>query len=124
MAILNAFAFVSQDPAGMLNADDPVGPLNDQIIAKTIAREGVLHVICGWGHLGTHRGRDKELMAMLPGQLSCLGLTKGGQPRHPLYLKADAPLLPFGYVVNPSLTSPSNSGTVSACPPPPTSSSG
>lgn len=96
MAILNAFAFISQDPAGMLAAEDPVGPLNDATIERTVAREGVIAVIAGWGVLGTHRGRDKQLVEILRGRLSCLGLTKDGLPRHPLYLRADAPLLPFG----------------------------
>lgn len=97
MAIVNAFAFVSQDPALMLSADDPVGPLNDETIQRAVAREGVSHVVCGWGVLGAHRGRNRVLMEMLMGKLTCLGVTKDGHPRHPLYVKGDAPLQPFGY---------------------------
>ncbi len=101
MAIVNAFAFVSQDPKGMYEAEDPIGPLNDETIRRTIAREGVVATICGWGKIGAHRGRDKHLMAMLPGQLSALKLNKDGSPSHPLYLPANSPLLPFGFAVAP-----------------------
>jgi hypothetical protein len=33
---------------------------------------------------------------MLAGvRLLCLGVTSGGEPRHPLYVRADVPLVPF-----------------------------
>lgn len=53
----------------------------------------------GWGTHGGWRQRDQEvltLLSRLPVRLFCLGLTAGGQPRHPLYARAGSPLLPFG----------------------------
>jgi hypothetical protein len=35
----------------------------------------------------------RELLADVP--LMCLGVTASGAPRHPLYVRADAPLVPW-----------------------------
>ena len=53
--------------------------------------------ICAWG-VHAEAERVAEFMAMareLPAKLECLGITKHGAPRHPLYLRCDAPLLPY-----------------------------
>ncbi len=116
MTIVNAFAFVAQKPEVMLAAVDPVGPLNDEIILRAVEREGVIAVVAGWGPTAAHRGRHAQLMAMLAGKLSCLKVTKDGYPGHPLYLKSDSPLLPFGYTIaTPSLTPAVNPPTLEPC---------
>ncbi len=110
MTILNLFAFRATLPKDMLAAPDPIGPLNDSIIEKTVAREGVLHVIAGWGCHGTHLGRDRQVMELLAGRLSCLRLTKEGHPSHPLYLPAASPLLSFGFSAPLGLDTTTQSG--------------
>ena len=48
-------------------------------------------VLCGWGTHGTHQNAHEKIMAWLPQHtdLYCLGLTKDGLPKHPLYLRRD-----------------------------------
>lgn len=54
-------------------------------------------MICGWGaSKQAEPGRVQHVLALIraAGQVPmCLGMTKDGAPRHPLYLKRDAPLI-------------------------------
>ena len=46
-------------------------------------------VIAGWGVHGEHLGRGAVVAALLRGagrEVRCLGLSKAGHPRHPLYI--------------------------------------
>ena len=84
LAIANLFAYRSTNPAHLRTAEDPVGPLNDRWL-QDLARESDL-VVAAWGDHGRFDQRWKEVAAMRA-ELYCLGMTKLGQPRHPLYLK-------------------------------------
>ena len=91
--ILNLFAFRATDPVDMRNAQDPVGPDNDAAIRRLVSRAGAL--VCAWGVFGRHRDRDIEVMRLLETverspRFECLGLTKDGDPRHPLYLRSSS----------------------------------
>lgn len=93
--VLNLFALRSTDPQGLLAVADPCGPENDRLIAEHTAMIDV--VVCSWGGpyspkaLGalvrTRAVRVKRLLAGHP--LRCLATAKGGEPRHPLYLRGD-----------------------------------
>ena len=75
-------------------AEDPIGPENDRhIMAASLDADGP--VIAAWGVRGTYRDRSMDVMACLQDHPHCLGLTKAGQPRHPLYVRGDAPLIRF-----------------------------
>lgn len=88
---VNLFAFVSTDPMGLTEAADPIGPDNDRHII-TSADEASL-VLVAWGNGGELYGRDLAVTKLLGARpLKCLGRTKDGQPRHPLYLKSETPL--------------------------------
>jgi hypothetical protein len=98
----NLFAWCSTDPSGLRDTDDPVGPANDAAIAE--AARGAAVVVCAWGARGTYLGRASEVLRML-GALGmtprCLGLTRSGEPAHPLYLGrhlVPAPLASAQYV--------------------------
>ena len=96
LAVVNLFALRSTHPRQLPAAADPVGPHNDSFISEH-ARPGGL-VIAAWGTWGQHQGRGAKVAAALAAagvDLMCLGLTKDGQPRHPLYLPASASLIPF-----------------------------
>lgn len=99
LEVVNLFAFRATDPADMKAAEDPVGPNNDQTIREALhASEAPKHVVCGWGVHGSFMDRDKavyELVWNMGYQPMALGVTKDGHPRHPLYLKNDAPLVPW-----------------------------
>lgn len=85
--IVNLFAFRATRPQDLLRAADPVGQGNDAVIAAAARRAG--QILCGWGAHGGHQGRAARVTGLLRGRghaLWHLGLTQGGQPRHPLYL--------------------------------------
>lgn len=47
-------------------------------------------VLVGWGHFGALAGtRPADVMALVGKPVYCLGTTKDGWPKHPLYLRAD-----------------------------------
>ena len=90
----NLFAFRTPSPAKLKMAIDPVGPLNDEHILQE-AKEAHT-VVLAWGTHGTYRDRDKEVLELLgDGALHCLGKTKNGHPRHPLYLPNNTELEEF-----------------------------
>jgi hypothetical protein len=101
IVVMNLFAFRATSPADMKRKGaGAVGPKNDWWL-KSLAEAragGNGPVVCAWGAHGSHLGQDKAVLAILrdagvtPLQL---GLTASGAPRHPLYLRSDAPLQPM-----------------------------
>jgi len=88
--VVNIFAFRATDPRVMRAQGDPVGPGNDAAIVA--AADWADRVVCAWGSHGLHLGRGAAVEAVLrrAGRpLYQLGLTKGGQPKHPLYIGYD-----------------------------------
>lgn len=95
MTVVNLFALRATDPARLRRARDPIGRDNDRHIAEAAA--GADRVVVAWGVHGTLRDRDRAVLALLAGaRPRCLGLTRGGHPRHPLYLSARTRSRPFG----------------------------
>ena len=97
----NLFAYRATSPADMRSARDPIGPENDTALLELFARAraGDLPVLAAWGVHGEHNGRAARVVSMAAGagaRLVCLGVTKDGHPRHPLYIKGSHPFLPFG----------------------------
>lgn len=94
LEVVNLFALRSTDPDMLYDrsAVDAIGPENDTHIAAAV--RSACMVICAWGNHGAlhdrgHSVRDLILARQQPWHL---GLTKIGQPRHPLYLpKATEP---------------------------------
>jgi len=86
--MLNIFAYRATDPKAMREAADPVGPDNDRFLRMYLEEAG-LNIAC-WGTHGSYRSRGEEVIRLLGREnLAHLGLTKGGDPRHPLYLRKD-----------------------------------
>lgn len=86
-AVANLFAWRATRPADLRRASDPVGPANDAVLMDAAA--GAAAILCGWGVHGAHLGRGPAVAARLRSagvELAHLGLTRGGQPRHPLYV--------------------------------------
>jgi hypothetical protein len=88
LLVWNLFAFRATAPADLKRAAEPVGQHNDAAIAMahTLSRRTVL----AWGNHACHLRRGEQVLAGLPADMpvAALGLTKQGQPRHPLYLAA------------------------------------
>ena len=91
-AIINLFALRSPSPAHLLTAPDPVGPENDSYISAQLIEHPI--AICAWGAVHPKlRWRVHEVRGFLHGHNAyCLGKTKAGDPRHPLYLSKDTTL--------------------------------
>lgn len=93
--MMNLFSMVTPFPVE-LQAD--VDPENDRWLEKVSL---VCKVVCfAWGAFGEAPGRyairerAAEMIRRYPGA-HCLGRTKFGSPKHPLYLPADTPIIPF-----------------------------
>ena len=95
LIVANLYALRSPSPSDLWTADDPVGPNNDEWLEILMQRRS--KVICAWGaHAKPDRVSAFLSMAEAANKtLWCLGTTKAGAPRHPLYIRADQPLLPF-----------------------------
>lgn len=90
--IVNLFAFRHTDPKQLLQADDAVGPANDDALRVLTARGA--RTIAAWGGRGRLMGRSGCVGPLLDRPL-CLGTTRRGEPRHPLYVASAAPLVPW-----------------------------
>lgn len=94
--VVNLYALRATDPGELWPHPDPVGTDNDRIIAEH-ARDGL--VVAAWGCHGmaVRRGLEvaQRLAAAGTARLLCAGVTAAGHPRHPLYVRADAPLIPW-----------------------------
>jgi len=84
LLVANLFAFRSTDPGVLREALAPMGPQNDAAIL--LAQQLAGQTICGWGVHGCYRDRGRILRERLQRPLYHLGLTRDGQPRHPLHL--------------------------------------
>ena len=92
LILTNLFAFRSTNPALLGEVSDPIGPDNDNWIASSL--QFVDLTVAAWGVHGCLRERDEDVLELLH-EPHCLGTTKSGAPRHPLYMPADAPLQLF-----------------------------
>ncbi len=94
LVMMNAFAYRATDPRVMKAAFAPVGPDNDYWLlemAKIRRRQGAV-IVAAWGNHGIYRNRHQHILNLFQDAgitLHCLGLTKTGQPKHPLYVSAD-----------------------------------
>lgn len=83
LIVANLFAWRSPYPALLRGTKDPIGPSNDHWLKKLVNQSSA--VVGAWGNHGNYLQRGQAVAAMIP-DLLCLGITKQGQPRHPLYV--------------------------------------
>lgn len=98
--VANLFSLRSTDPAALREHDNPVGPETDSWIEKAARHPDTAYVVAAWGAHGKLGARDADARMLLHSvgkPLYHLGLTKAGQPKHPLYLKSDTPLEEWTY---------------------------
>ena len=96
LEVINLYGWRATDPGKLSGVTDPVGPKNDLIAEVAIKRCDL--TICAWG---AHHAADKRAAEMLrlirrhrPAAF-CLGTTRAGAPKHPLYVKTGTPLVMF-----------------------------
>lgn len=97
--VVNLFAYRATDPKGLLVVSDPVGPENYTYL-KTRARADFDYCVCAFGvvHPQLRKHVARALRILKDKKLMCFGATKGGWPRHPLYMRHDTELQRFHYV--------------------------
>lgn len=97
LVVINLYTFRTKDPAVLARHSFPHGPASPRYAADAIvAADGP--VICAWGADPLVRGVSLGMLDLIRAcgkTPMCLGATKDGHPRHPLYLPKDAPLVPF-----------------------------
>ena len=89
LCMTNVFAFRATDPEVMKREENPMGMDNVHHLISNGSKAGI--VIAAWGVHGVHskQGDAIKLRFEISGiKLHHLGLTKNGQPKHPLYLSA------------------------------------
>lgn len=91
LIVWNLGAGRATDPRNWIAMQDPIGPENDSHIRRILSecreRNGV--AVVGWGNRGSFMMRDRAVLEIAKGvgiTFNCLGVTKTGQPKHPLYI--------------------------------------
>jgi hypothetical protein len=94
LTVVNLFALRATDPRELPKHADPVGPLNDRRIREAIeAHEKFGIIVAAWGANKFAQERGTLVKFLWSPNLLCLGKNKDGSPKHPLYVKNDAPLI-------------------------------
>jgi len=94
----NLYSLCSSDPKKLYKGEHPQSPYN--ITSLGVVREKVDLAIVAWGNHGATVQMDQHWPRSLVKLLSpvhCFGVTKQGEPKHPLYLPKDAEIVPFRY---------------------------
>jgi hypothetical protein len=101
MEVVNLFAYRSTNPKLLLLPKIKpiaVGPDNNTWILKRAALADL--VICAWGAHKFVKERGVDVLAMLktvvpPVLIGCIGRTRDGYPKHPLYVPGNTKLEQF-----------------------------
>jgi hypothetical protein len=92
LVVANLYALRATNPADLWKHPDPVGEDNDMWLAALIREHET--VVCAWGaNAKPERVAQVRKMFHRLSRPMCLGTTKAGAPRHPLYVPASQPLI-------------------------------
>ncbi len=111
LVVVNLFARISTSPRFLKSCVNPIGSLNNHVLKKKLkdwSEDEFCDLWLGWGVNGSFMKRDRTILreiqkyslkktkklskAQMP---LALGLTKGGFPRHPLYMASSSHLQIF-----------------------------
>lgn len=93
LIVVNLFALRATKPAALLSHADPIGQHNPMAISK--AFHVADDVVFAWGAWLEGKNFPRLRPELITAEPLCLGVTKHGSPRHPLYVKADQPLVRY-----------------------------
>lgn len=107
LAVVNLYALRSTDPKALLTHPSPVGHENHQHVKRWL--NGADLAVAAWGaftvpkHVERSDWQGRLARPSIESYcrdygtpLRCLGTTKSGDPRHPLYVRGDVALQPYG----------------------------
>ena len=107
IVMVNSWAGIATKPRDLWAMDDPVGPDNDRHIAEVLAEVAASggFVIVGWGVVSPPARLRAAALARLAAvedllrasgcPVRALGINGDDSPKHPLYVRADRPALPW-----------------------------
>ena len=97
MTMANLFAVRCRYPQILSTHRDPIGPENDRFLLPAIDQAHT--VVAMWGNHGLtsyrQSARRDQYVLSLRDDLQCIGITKHGAPRHPLYVASSSSLMNF-----------------------------
>lgn len=94
VGVMNLYAGRATKPNDLFTMNDPEGPENEYHWEKL--KKSAATIICAWGAEKRAQKQAKKFIRFMEGrELHCLGRTKAGSPKHPLYLKAETSVEPF-----------------------------
>jgi hypothetical protein len=97
LTMANLFAVRCRYPQILSTHQDPVGPENDRFLLPAI--EQAHTVVAMWGNHGLksygQSARRDQYILSLRDDWQCVGVTKHGAPRHPLYVASSSILVNF-----------------------------
>jgi hypothetical protein len=99
LVILNLFAYRATKPKALREVEDPVGPCNDQVLDALSG--SAPRTLVAWGSHGSLHRRSTAVMETLHNPM-CLGVTRRGEPRHPLYVASSTLAQPWPAVDKPT----------------------
>lgn len=98
LTVVNVFALRATNPEALAQHPNPFGPDNGMHLTGQILEHHIGIIVAAWGaHPIVSRFESVGVlkMALQNAGALCLGMTKDGSPRHPLYVKNDQPLIPW-----------------------------
>ncbi len=109
--IINLFGLISKSPILLSKSNEAIGENNDFITLKSLEfwrEDSNCDLWLGWGDKGQLKGRDRKVLKLIKNfsnlksnennyskRVLSLGLSKKGNPRHPLYMPNESFLRKF-----------------------------
>lgn len=99
LIVVNLCAYRATNPRDLLDVDPTmaVGPDNGEYMYKALKTSDI--VIAAWGCVAPALARWADYVVKLAKkeeiEFKCLGYNGDGSPKHPLYVAADRPLVPW-----------------------------
>ncbi len=93
LLMANLYAYVSTNPKILLGSSEEfIGVENDAYLKQMIALAS--RTVCGWGSFPAAIIRANAVLNMIK-RPYCLGINKDGQPKHPLYISYEVPMVEY-----------------------------
>ncbi len=87
LVVINLFAYRTSQPSVLKYVTAPVGALNGYFWRKVLRDPSVDDIIAAWGAWDGSRSASRLFARIAEDRpIRCLGTTKHGYPKHPLYL--------------------------------------
>ena len=93
LVVGNLYGLRTTDPKALWKSDGPIGIMNNYWLRQMMSE--MKDVICAWGN----NAKPDRVEAFVKiaheanAELWCLGINKNGNPKHPLYIKAEQELI-------------------------------